>query len=219
MMMSRIFAPKSALAVLLIASTLCMGTTGCSQNPTQTVQNVVNVLSQVKAYVDSTQALLPGLQSLDPALASEVQEYAELGSTNLANLIAIGNAYLAAPSSDKYQQLLNGVDSFTAGIDTTVLQAAKIANPNTQHTVLIVLGLADTGAHLAVSLLKQYASSSQLKAMPKTAQVDFDLIKPFIVPDYARAQLASMGYQPYEVEHALSKYGLSDRDPAVNTGF
>lgn len=209
MKFSRIFAPTGALAVLLIAVMCTVGVTGCSGNQTQAVQKAVGVISQIKDYVDSAQALIPGLQSVDPALAAEVQEYSQLASVNLGNLINIGNAYLQKPSGDQYQVLLNGVDAFAAGIDATTLKAAKISNPNTQQKVLVILGLASTAAHVAVDLLREYATSAQKKAMPAIAnRVSFDQIRPYLNPEAARETLAGLGYSQHEIDAAMENAGL-----------
>ena len=192
--------------VLLAAALVCMGaTTGCA-SPTDVVQQAVTVFQTSKGFVATAEALIPELQQINPELAKEVSEYANLAGSNLDNLITAGNAYLAQPSGDKYQNILNGVDALTASVDAKVLAAAKISNPQSQQKVLAVLTIASVTAHAVLTVLQARASRAQLKAVPViSARVTLDQIKPYLNLDYARGEIAKQGYDAHSV---LSLAGL-----------
>lgn len=188
-----------SIGLMAMMAFLPLITTGCG-SPTEIVQQAVNVFQTGKGFVSSAQALLPELQQLNPALAKEVAEYADFANANLDNLIVAGNAYLAKPSGDKYQNILNAVDALTASIDGKVLAAAKITNPQSQHRVLAILTLASVSSHGILTLLQQRASKAQVKAMPTiAARVTLEQIRPYLDLNYAREQIAARGYDPDKV--------------------
>lgn len=193
--MKKTFADKClcvTLSVFLIAfSVVAVG--GC--NATEVVKDTVNVLQGVQGYIATARALLPELQSLNPDMAKEVDEYTQLASGNVANLITIGNAYLASPSGDKYQNVLNGIDALTANVDAKVLAVAKVTNTTSQTRVLAVLTVISVSLHAILTTLKNRASKSQVKAMPViVARVSLNDIRRYMDRDYARAQIAAAGY-------------------------
>ncbi|HEV7676228.1 MAG TPA: hypothetical protein VGQ12_16980 [Candidatus Angelobacter sp.] len=181
-----------SLALFMAMSSMVM--VGCG-SPVEIVQQAVGVFQTSKGIVASAQALLPELQQLNPELAKEVAEYAGLANANLDNLIAAGNAYIAKPSGDKYQNILNAVDALTASVDAKVLAAAKITNPQAQHRVLAILTLASVSSHAILTLLQQRASKAQVKAMPViAARADFEKVKQLIDQGYVRSEITKAGY-------------------------
>ncbi|HEY2497298.1 MAG TPA: hypothetical protein VGK24_09535, partial [Candidatus Angelobacter sp.] len=99
------FANKCLIHSLLLCFVLVsiVPMTGCSA--TVVVQGAVNSFQVAQGFVGTAKALVPELQTINPELAAEVREYADFASANLTNLITAGNAYLAAPSGDKYQNI------------------------------------------------------------------------------------------------------------------
>jgi hypothetical protein len=180
---------------------------GCTpQSQAQGVQNVVTQLKNIQPIIKDAENLATVYAQLDPALSAAILEYTKLADDNITSLLKIGNDYLARPSADNYQALLNGVDAFAASIDAKVLEAARISNPQTQQKILMLLALAATIIHIAVGILQQHASAKQLKTMPKlTGRVRFEQIKPYLDRAYARAELARMGY---DADAALSAFGM-----------
>lgn len=202
---ARFFVLQQLIPALVILG-LVVPTTGCNQSPTEIVGKVVAGLQDVQEYVQQAKQLAVVYQQLDPPLAQEVGEYAALADQNLASLITIGNNYLAKPSADTYQALLNGVDAFVQSVDQKVLLAAKISNPQTQQKVLTIIALAATGAHIVLGLLEQNANKKQLKAMPKAGmRVSFEEVRPYLDRTYAAAELTKMGY---EGDKTLERVGL-----------
>jgi hypothetical protein len=177
----------------------CLMLVGCA-SPTEVVQQALTVFQTSKGFVETAKSLIPELQQMNPELAKEVGEYADLAGVNLDNLIVAGNAYLAKPSGDKYQNILNAVDALTASVDARVLAAAKISNPQSQQKVLAVLTVASVSAHAVLTILQARASRSQLKAVPVVnARVTLQEIKPFLNLHYARGEIAKAGYDANEV--------------------
>ena len=196
MKINRTFAQKcTSIALMALMAVLPIAMTGCG-SATEVVQQAVNAFQAGKSLVATAQALVPELQTINPELAKEVSEYATFAGANLDSLITVGNAYLAAPSGDKYQNILNAADALTASVDSRVLAAAKITNPQSQARVLAVLTVASVSLHATLTILKASASKSQVKAMPAiTARVDFQKeIVPLVDRAYAREQIAAHGY-------------------------
>jgi hypothetical protein len=187
-----------SLCYVLLACAVA-STTGC-ESPTQIVQQAVDGFKLTKTYVAAAQGLLPEIATLNPDLAKEVAEYGALASSNLDSLIKIGDTYLAAPSGDTYQSLLNGVDAFAASVDAKVLAVAKVSNTNSQAKVLAAITISSIVLHGILTALKSKASSAQLKAVPKvTGRVEFDQIRQYLNKEYARQELTARGYDADQV--------------------
>jgi hypothetical protein len=194
------FSSKLLVSSLIVCLALCsVFIMGCG-SATDVVKEAVVAFQTGKGFVDTAKALVPELQTVNPELGKEVAEYADLVGANLDSLITAGNAYLAKPSGDKYQNILNAVDALTASVDAKVLAAAKISNPQSQQKVLAVLTVASVSAHAVLTILQARASKAQLKAMPViSARVTLDQIRPYLNINYARSEIAKAGYRPDEV--------------------
>jgi hypothetical protein len=195
------------VTMLLVIVLVLLPTAGCSQQ--SVVQQALTVFTAGQQYVAAAQSLAPELQVINPELAKEVAEYADLAGKNLASLIAIANAYLAKPDAQGYQALLNGVDALTASIDQKVLAAAKISNPGSQAKVMAILAVAATSAHVVLGALQAKASKGQVQAMPKIAgRVAPAEIRPYLDRAYADQMLADLGYGQTERHAALEQFGF-----------
>lgn len=191
------FSAKLFACLLMTILPACtMNIAGC-QHPL-TVDQVVGIadgyLEGALPFLDQAPAIAADLRLLDPALADQIEKWAPIIRTNAQNAIALGKGYLAAPSGDNYQKLLNAVDALGQTVNQQVLSAAKITNPASQQKVLALLGLVATGIHLSVALLKQHATSSQINNLPAIARVDFRKVRPYLNRGYAHDQLAAQGF-------------------------
>jgi hypothetical protein len=206
---ARSLADKSlALCLALFIAVVPVFITGCGSLP-EIVQQVQAGLKVGQTYVATAQDLMPELQQVNPEIAKEVQEYLALAAPNLENLIKLCDAYLAKPSGDKYQNILNGVDALAAGLDARVLAAARVTNTQSQAKAIAILGLAATAAHVVLGILEQKASKQQLKAVPAvTARVTPEEIKPFLNREQAQRQMIAMGLSRAEREWALNAAGM-----------
>ena len=206
--MKQIF--KSQIAMLLVWALVCLSVpmmTGCtSKTPVEIAQDAVTGFTLGKTYVADARALLPQITTLNPELAKIVDQFSTIADQNLDSLIKLGNAYVALPSGDTYQALLNGVDAIVATVNASVLSVAKVTNPDSQAKVLAVMTVAASILQGVLVLLKQKANAAQLKAVPKIAgRIEFKQIKPYLNREYARQQLKSrpelrtMGYSADDI--------------------
>jgi hypothetical protein len=128
----------------------------------------------------------------------------------VANALTTGKAYLAKPSGDGYQNLLNAVDALTQTTDKQTLAASRVTNTQSQSKTLAILTVGSIGAHALLTLLEQKATSAQLSKMPAiTARVSFDQIKEIfhkqVDKEMVCSELARKGYDPNAV---LAQVGL-----------
>lgn len=185
---------RSTLAVLL-AAILIILPVSCTQ------AQIVKAVDAVKSFAQGVQANLPGanalladLKIIYPEAAEYLQPVADQAPAALQKVIAACDAYLANPGSDAYQAILNLVDAFTSQIDQTALKIAGLKNANSQGKAVAFIAIFSTSAHLALTLLRNHASGTQLNAVPKTAQVSMEKIRPFIDRELARQKLEAAGY-------------------------
>jgi hypothetical protein len=184
------------LVALLIMLPM-LGATGCTQAQVKTaVQNTVNTLTQIEAQVPAAKSLGQTLALAgDPALGNAIIEYATEFDTAVTQVIKIGNAYLQAPSATGFQGFLNGVDALAASIDTQVLAAAHISNPQSKTDVLVKISAIATLLHIAAGIIQGVATSAQKAATPKLANaVPIKEVRPYLDADLARQTLNGMGY-------------------------
>ncbi|HEX7289468.1 MAG TPA: hypothetical protein VF532_25010 [Candidatus Angelobacter sp.] len=197
-----------ALCLALSIAIIPMFISGCGTLP-EVVQKVEAGLKVGRTYVAAAQDLVPELQQVNPEIAKEVQEYLALAAPNLENLIKLCDAYLAKPSGDKYQNILNGVDALAAGLDARVLAGARVTNTQSQAKAMAILSLAATSAHVVLGILEQKASKAQLKAMPVIAgRATPAEITPFLDRGQAEQQMVAMGLGRAERERAMSAAGM-----------
>lgn len=206
--MKRKYDFASKLLVLGVIACLMVAFVGCSL--TTIVQKTVTGLNIVKNGIAEINNLMPELQTINPELATVTAKFTALAGPTTDNLITIGNNYLAKPSGDGYQQLLNGVDAMTQSIDTNVLASERVINVQSQAKVIASLVIISVGSHGVLDLLESKATQAQLKAMPViTARVDFNEIKRLVGkdPDRIRSELARMT-SPYEANQLMEHIGF-----------
>lgn len=186
-----------------------MGMTGCTYSQAQVtaaVQHVEAGLKDAQAQLPAANLLISELQIVDPNASTLPRVVVDLVTAASPKLIAACDTYLANPSADAYQALLNGVDALTEQIDQQALAMLKIENPQSQLKAVAGIAFAVTGFHVVLGVLQQFASSKQTKAVPaQTAHVSLDQVRPFINREYARHELADMGY---DADAALAAYGF-----------
>ncbi|HLW51298.1 MAG TPA: hypothetical protein VKW06_00520 [Candidatus Angelobacter sp.] len=213
-MISRIFAPRGALSILLcVAVTAAIPfTTGCSYSQAQitsAVQKVENGLKTTKALLPSANVILADLQVVQPDVAEYLAPILANAGPAIDKVIAACDAYLANPGADAYQAILNGVDAITAQADQAALKIAGVKNQASQNKAATYIALVSTGLHVALGILENYATKKQVQAVKAaSARVPFEQVKPLLNRDYARNELADLGYSPAEVDYAMERAGL-----------
>lgn len=196
----RILAPLMASLMIVLS---CLSITGCSYSQAE----ISSAVSRVENGLKTTEALLPQAQIIQQDLQVVAPDVAEYIAPLLSNakpaldkLIAACDQYQASPSSNSYQAILNGLDAITAQVDQAALKIAGIKNPNSQQRAATFIALVSTGLHLGLGIAQNYASKKQVQSMnqQQVARVDFNRVRPLLNRDYAKDQLARMGYSDPE---------------------
>jgi hypothetical protein len=198
--------PSDSTVAKIGTSMLCLSlvlftffTTGCNYNQAEVVAAVQRVqigLKTAQALVPQGNLLVQELQQIDPEAAEYVGSFIQIASPALGKAIAATDNYIQNPGADAYQAILNGVDAFTTQVDLQTLKLVGLKNPQSQSKAVGYLATVATTLHLVLALLENYSTSKQKKAMlAQSARVRFDQVRPFLKLDYARNEMASMGYK------------------------
>ncbi len=185
---------RSLVAVVLVAALIVLPVSCTPGQITKAVDAVKSFAQGVQANLPGANALLADLKVINPEAASYLQPIADQAPAALQKVVAACDAYSALPGSDTYQSILNIVDAFTGQIDQAALKIAGIKNKNSQDKAVAFIAIFSTAAHLALTLLRNHASGTQINAVPKTPQVAMRQMREFIDRDRARQLLTAAGY-------------------------
>jgi hypothetical protein len=148
---------------------------GCTA--TSVAENIVNwtpPLQSAVATVDSTAALLA------PADAP-IFTAATIGFDAASNLlVAQAKAYLANPSASVLTQLQNQIVTFQQQVNTALLQAAKIANVNSQQHALAAIQGVGTIVVAILALVQTISSKAQVAQMAAASSVKLAAVEPYL---------------------------------------
>jgi hypothetical protein len=166
---------------------------GCTA--TSVAENIVNwtpPLQSAVATVDSTAALLA------PADAP-IFTAATIGFDAASNLlVAQAKAYLANPSASLLAQLQNQIVTFQQQVNTALLQAAKIANTNSQQHALAAIQGVGTIVVAILSLVQTISSKAQVAQMASESSVKLAAIEPYWNQDRSAHIVATHYREPVE---------------------
>jgi hypothetical protein len=166
---------------------------GCSG--TSVAQDIVNwtpALQSAVATVDSTAALLA------PADAP-IFVAATVGFDAASNLlVAQAKAYLANPTAPVLEQLQAAVVAFQQQVNASLLQAAKITNPNSQQTVLNAINAVGTVVLAMLALVQSVSSKVAVARMASQSHLKLAAVRPYLDEDKAAAMVASHYGEPVE---------------------
>lgn len=148
---------------------------GCSG--TTVAQNIVNwtpALESAVATLDSTAALLA------PADAP-IFTAATIGFDAASNvLVGQAKAYLASPSASVLAQLQTQVVTFQQQVNTSLLQAAKIADPSSQlHALAAIQGVA-TIVDAILALVQSVSGKAAVAQMAAASTVKLAMVAPYL---------------------------------------
>jgi hypothetical protein len=157
------------IALLLHASFLC----GCSGvGVAQDIVNWTPTLQSAVATVDSTAALL------DPADAP-IFAAATVGFDVASNVLAAqARAYLANPSAGILAQLQVAVVTLQQQVNASLLQAAKISNPNSQQHALNAINAVGTAVNAMLALVQSISSKAAQARMAAQSHVKLASVLP-----------------------------------------
>jgi hypothetical protein len=169
-------------------------TTGCSG--TSVAQNIVNwtpALRSAVATVDSTASLL------DP-LEAPIFTTATLGFDAASNvLVAQAKAYLANPTASVLQQLQTAAVAFQQQVNASLLQAARITNPNSQQQVLNAINAVATVVSAMLALVMSISSKAAVARMAAQSTIKLASVRPYMDEGKAAALVASHYGEPVKL--------------------
>ena len=179
-----------ALIALLLQMTFVSGCSG-----TTVAQNIVNwtpALQSAVATVNSTAALLA------PADAP-IFVAATVGFDAASNvLVAQAKAYLANPSASVLAQLQVAVVAFQQQVNASLLEAAKITNPNSQQQVLNAINAVATVVLAMLALVQSVSSKVAVARMASQSHLKLAAVRPYLNEDKAAAMVANHYGEPVE---------------------
>jgi hypothetical protein len=158
-----------ALLLPLPFSTACSGVTVA-----QDIVNWTPTLQSAVATVDSTAALLAPVDA--PIFTA-----ATIGFDAASNLLVTqAKAYLANPSASLLAQIQNQIVAFRQQVNSSVLQAAKIANPASQKHALSAIQAVATVVSAMLSLVQSVSSKAAVAQMTAHSTIKLAAVAPFL---------------------------------------
>ncbi|MGD0829792.1 MAG: hypothetical protein ABR907_02535 [Terracidiphilus sp.] len=180
-----------ALIALLLPATFLSGCSGITV--AQEIVNWTPTLQSAVATLNSTASLL------EPADAP-IFAAATVGFDAASNLlISQAHAYLANPTTPVLQQLQAAVVAFQQNVNASLLQAAKISNPNSQQHVLNGINAVGTVVTAILSLVESVSSKSQVAAMAAQSTIKLASVQTYLNESQAAAIVASHYSEPLEL--------------------
>jgi hypothetical protein len=179
------------LGVWALIALLLPFTAGCSG--ISVAQNIVNwtpTLKSAVATVDSTATLL------DP-LDAPIFTAATVGFDAASNvLVAQAKAYLANPTAPVLQQLQTAVVAFQQQVNASLLQAARISNPNSQQQVLNAINAVATIVSAMLALVTSISSKAAVARMASQSTIKLASVRPYMDEGKAAAMVAGHYGEP-----------------------
>ena len=180
-----------ALIALLLQLPFASGCSG-----TAVAQDIVNwtpALQSAVATVNSTAALLAPQDAPIFIAATAGFDVA----SNL--LVAQAKAYLANPNASVLAQLQAAVVAFQQQVNASLLQAAKITNPNSQQLVLNAINAVATVVLAILALVSSVSSKAAVARMAADSTIKLATVRPYINDDKAVAMVAGHYGEPVEL--------------------
>lgn len=181
-----------AVVACMCLTAFAVVTAGCTVADTkQVIQNVANAIPTIKADVDVAANIII---SLDPAAALPVAGVIAIVDPALIQLQLLCNTY--AQTSDptllgSINQLFNTLLNQSA---TSILDAAKIVNPQSRATALRVLTAIQIALQLAYTIYAHIQSKAQVKLTASMRSYKLKEIEPYMTThDRERIEVAT-GY-------------------------
>jgi hypothetical protein len=161
-----------AMIALLIPLPWMQGCTAAGV--AQDIVNWTPALQSAVATVDSTAGLLA--QADAPVFAAATFGFD--AATNL--LVAQAQAYLANPSPGVLAQLQNQIVTMQQQVNTALLQAAKIINPNSQQHAMAAIQGVGTIVSAILSVVQSISSKAAVAQMAAHSAVKLAQVQPYL---------------------------------------
>jgi len=198
-----------AWALIALVLTAAVPTVGC--NSQSIAQQIV---TWTPTIVSAADVVAQSVAVLDPQDAAVVAG-SVAGFNAGANLISTqAAAYLASPSQNTLQALQTQVTTFQQTVNTAILQAARIVNPNSQQKLLLEIQAVAVGVNAVLALIISIKGSTAAPASATTIKISQ------IVPYMDRqltVQMVAKHYRESELT-ALARVAYAD-NVLVQAGF
>jgi hypothetical protein len=170
---------------------------GCSaRNVAQDIVNWTPTLESAVATVDTAAALLAPADA--PIFAA-----ATAGFDAACNvLVAQAKAYLANPNATVLAQLQAAVVVFQQQVNASLLEAAKIINPNSQAHALNAINAVGTAVTAILALVQTVSSKAQVAHMAAHSTIKLAAVRSSLDENKAAAMIASHYGEPVELARA-----------------
>jgi hypothetical protein len=173
---------------------------GCSgTNVAQEIVNWTPTLESAVATVDTTASLLAPADA--PIFAA-----ATVGFDAACNVLVVqAKAYLANPNASVLAQLQAAVVALQQQVNASLLEAAKITNPNSQAHALNAISAVGTAVTAILALVQSVSSKAQVAQMAKKSTIKLAAVRPILDENGAAAIVASHYREPVELARAQVK--------------
>jgi hypothetical protein len=183
-----------ALIALLLPAPFMSGCSGVSV--AQDIVNWTPALQSAVATVDSTASLLAPPDA--PIFTA-----ATVGFDAASNLlVAQAKAYLANPTAPVLAELQTQVVTFQQQINSALLQAAKISNPNSQQHVLNAIGAVGTVVTAILALVESVSTKTAVASMAAQSTIKLATVRPYFDENNSAAMVAGHYGEPVELARA-----------------
>lgn len=180
-----------ALSALLLQLPFVSGCSG--KNVAQDIVNWTPALQSAIATVNSTAALLaPADAPIFIAATAGFDAASDL-------LVAQAKAYLANPNASMLAQLQAAVVTFQQQVNASLLQAARISNPNSQQHVLSAINAVATVVNAILALVVSISSKAQAAQMASQSTIKLATVQPYLDEGKAAVMVASHYDEPVEL--------------------
>jgi len=184
---------------------------GCSA--TTVAQNIVN-------WTPALQSALTSLDSAGALLApadAKVFAAATAGFDAASNLLAAqAKAYLANPSASNLAQLQNQIVILEQQVNTAMLQAARIMNPQSQQHALATIQAVGTVVIAILALVQSVSTKAEVKEMAARATVKIADVQAYVNQEQAAEIVAGHFDEPV----ALARVQVTQVEQgAMQAGF
>jgi hypothetical protein len=177
-----------ALIVLLLPLPFSTGCSGATV--AQDIVNWTPALQSAVTTVDSTAALLA------PADAP-IFTAATIGFDTASNLLVNqAKAYLANPSASLLAQIQTQIVSFQQQVNSSLLQAAKIADPASQKHALSAIQEVGTVVSAMLALVESVSSKSAVAQMAAHSTIKLAAVQPLLDPSQSAQMVADHYGEP-----------------------
>jgi hypothetical protein len=165
--------------------------TGCSGiTVAQDIVNWIPALQSAVATVDSTAAVLAPVDA--PIFTA-----ATVGFDVASNLLVTqAKAYLANPSASLLAQIQSQIVTFQQQVNSSVLQAARIADSASQKHALSAIQAVATVVGVLLSLVQSISSKAALAQMAAHSSIKLAAVESFLDPSQSAQTVADHYSEP-----------------------